>query len=492
MTANTVHVVEEVKKTKKEGEAGKTTGTKRCRDEGLPAWVCLQCQSNNAPYYNFCGMCGTKKVVKVTGLAPVEDAQKKSTKKMKTGKNMQKTQATPKKLENREISSSTASVGRGISFHLPTEIPSITEEKLSIYQLQLMGLDWEIKKTRSGATRKVASWSYAPRGTVDPKNVVPPDLYPVKPLIAALLAQAERCSGGEAIIPIQVYICLYDEGTNTCPEHSHSCRQLTMSLGSTRTLTVNGKRVRMKHGNAIVLHGQRHAVIKEKNVMGGRMSINLFFTTTAEVNSASVNSIRKTNKSSHFKSSHEEASKDPKPSSDMNGNRAGGAVFEGRRGEQGTKKSSPKDTLATEKSLSSPLHSASYLHKSCQMLCEASKGISAGQASILDYETIKDKASPKQTHYGFGPKAHSQWHWFFVARKTLTADKPDDDIEKGRTYKFKLELDKWQLAQGKATPLEEYALPKPEIKYQGGYKFSYGCTGAKMEKTVRKKKEKSH
>lgn len=102
----------------------------------------------------------------------------------------------------------------------------------------------------------------------------------------------------------------------------------------------------------------------------------------------------------------------------------------------------------------------------------ASSALSEG-ATVIDYATIKDKFNPKQKHYGFAPKANSQWHWFFVAKKTMTPTK-----QKG-VYEFTLEFDKFQLAQGKALNL---STEKKNL-------FSYGCTGAKMTKTAARKKQ---
>mmetsp|Transcript_31973 Transcript_31973/g.77890 ORF Transcript_31973/g.77890 Transcript_31973/m.77890 type:complete len:430 (-) Transcript_31973:121-1410(-) len=109
----------------------------------------------------------------------------------------------------------------------------------------------------------------------------------------------------------------------------------------------------------------------------------------------------------------------------------------------------------------------------------------SADAALIDYETIKDKENPKQLHYGFGPKAQSQWHWFFVAKKTMTPTETDKNA-----YEFTLELDKFGLAQGKAKRLgsnsEETLQSKEDMK---DLKFTYGCTGAKLQKTASRKKK---
>mmetsp|Transcript_32565 Transcript_32565/g.52900 ORF Transcript_32565/g.52900 Transcript_32565/m.52900 type:complete len:431 (+) Transcript_32565:62-1354(+) len=119
----------------------------------------------------------------------------------------------------------------------------------------------------------------------------------------------------------------------------------------------------------------------------------------------------------------------------------------------------------------------------------------SADASIIDYDTIKDKENPKQLHYGFAPKAHSQWHWFFVAKKTM---KPTLDLNgknKG-SYTFRIDLDKFRIAQGKCdpSPKPDNAHRQPEDRGKPNFlnssnKFSYGCTGAKMFKTETKKKK---
>mmetsp|Transcript_14484 Transcript_14484/g.35298 ORF Transcript_14484/g.35298 Transcript_14484/m.35298 type:complete len:426 (+) Transcript_14484:80-1357(+) len=145
----------------------------------------------------------------------------------------------------------------------------------------------------------------------------------------------------------------------------------------------------------------------------------------------------------------------------------------------------PKEKIKTK--YPSETCSNQRIAQSSDRLASAASRVCA-DAALIDYETIKDKENPKQLHYGFAPKAQSQWHWFFVAKKTVTTSDRNDG-----SYDFTLELDKFGLAQGKANKVESDEKPsrtgnmkKEDAK---SYKFTYGCNGAKLEKTaIRKKK----
>uniref|UniRef100_A0A7S4DN49 RanBP2-type domain-containing protein n=1 Tax=Lotharella globosa TaxID=91324 RepID=A0A7S4DN49_9EUKA len=140
-----------------------------------------------------------------------------------------------------------------------------------------------------------------------------------------------------------------------------------------------------------------------------------------------------------------------------------------------------------------------FLNESASLMSGISKGIAA-DASVVDYDTVKDKFNPKQLHYGFAPKAHSQWHWFFVAKKKIEPMTDDDGNNKKGSYKFTIALDKFRLAQGKAQVLNDGEDGGDKEKKNSNdsdsnnnkekkkHVFSYGCTGAKTKKTAMRKK----
>ncbi len=80
---------------------------------------------------------------------------------------------------------------------------------------------------------------------------------------------------------LELFINWYRDGSDSCPGHSHGCRQITLSLGSERPFTINSKTIIIKHGYALYLNGQNHSVPKTKDTEP-RYSFNLFYTTSKE------------------------------------------------------------------------------------------------------------------------------------------------------------------------------------------------------------------
>lgn len=75
-----------------------------------------------------------------------------------------------------------------------------------------------------------------------------------------------------------MYINYYVDGTMFAPEHRHvNNYQLVLSLGETRTLTIEHEKYRMESGDVILFGGQLHSVPKE-DTNNGRISITAFLT----------------------------------------------------------------------------------------------------------------------------------------------------------------------------------------------------------------------
>eukprot|EP01065_Artemidia_motanka_P014848 TRINITY_DN1867_c0_g1_i2.p4 TRINITY_DN1867_c0_g1~~TRINITY_DN1867_c0_g1_i2.p4 ORF type:complete len:122 (+),score=47.11 TRINITY_DN1867_c0_g1_i2:361-726(+) len=87
---------------------------------------------------------------------------------------------------------------------------------------------------------------------------------------------------------MQCFLCLYEDGDDVCPPHRHDCRQATLSLGAERVLTVEGSRVTTEHGDILLLDGERHGVPQQRAATGPRISINLFYTTDADLQRGDV------------------------------------------------------------------------------------------------------------------------------------------------------------------------------------------------------------
>jgi len=111
--------------------------------------------------------------------------------------------------------------------------------------------------------------------------------YTFSPLLTDLLKFANRTVKSGYMIPIQLFVCYYKDGNQVVPSHSHPCRQITLSLGEDRTMRIinkKGKKVDLTlyNGSVLYLHGQKHSIIKEKDIHKDRISFNLFFTTSEE------------------------------------------------------------------------------------------------------------------------------------------------------------------------------------------------------------------
>ena len=136
-----------------------------------------------------------------------------------------------------------------------------------------VGQGWSQYKVRSGK-RFVES--------INPTNI-PGHYGYLRNIVNKMLSIAnDTITDGSKLVPIQLYLCLYTDGEDLCPGHRHSCRQLTVSLGTPRIMSVGPNEILLEHGSVIFLHGQKHGIPKMTS-SGKRISLNLFFTTTSEM-----------------------------------------------------------------------------------------------------------------------------------------------------------------------------------------------------------------
>ncbi len=360
-----------------------------------------------------------------------------------------------------------AAIGTGVQTSLLSESAVFDDATLRAFFERTRGApEWK-EKTTSTSSRSVISWVFSPYGNLDPSLLAPPSLTGLRPLVGSLLAAAARhtpVTSGR-IIPIQAYLCLYESGANACPSHRHGCRQVTLSLGADRTVVVAGQPIVQHHGDVLVLNGQRHAVPKDDQMTDARISLNIFFTTTSEASTASVRAVKTATKPK-FKL-----------------------------------KSSPKSAhrLGLDKAFCKVATAQGRLDLETRITERLCSAVTA-ELNEIEYCTIKDKIEPTaaQKRSGFGPKQGSQWHWFIVAKKTIT--KPSNG--KPHTFDFSIAFDKFQVAQGAAqrapaptmnpfdramaagaVRLIDVETPKPKA-----IGFTYGCKGAKRMSTVLRKK----
>ena len=107
----------------------------------------------------------------------------------------------------------------------------------------------------------------------------------LQPILDSLQLMLEQVHVGDATRPLQLYVNRYRDGGVVCRPHCHGCRQLTLSVGVERTLTVQGAglppgehAIRMRCGDFVLLDGQQHGVPADK-ATAVRYSLNLFYCT---------------------------------------------------------------------------------------------------------------------------------------------------------------------------------------------------------------------
>lgn len=135
---------------------------------------------------------------------------------------------------------------------------------------------WRELQTRTA--RRLCDGSYTLDG--DCNKPPPPHLKFAAGLIQKLLGRLQSDHPDTTIVPMQAFLCLYEDGQDACPNHVHDCRQLTLSLGAERFVAVEGERMLMRHGDVMILDGERHGVPADQGrPTQSRVSVNIFFTT---------------------------------------------------------------------------------------------------------------------------------------------------------------------------------------------------------------------
>jgi len=144
---------------------------------------------------------------------------------------------------------------------------------------------WDKFKTRSG-TRFVNEIQFGYGSEI----IIPACFIDIQHeiliLVHELLKVAQKTiTDGSTMIPLQIFLCYYRNGKDVCPMHSHKCRQITLSIGSKRIMTVNKDKKTLYNGSVIYLYRENHGILKEDSNEDNRLSLNLFYTTSAELDS---------------------------------------------------------------------------------------------------------------------------------------------------------------------------------------------------------------
>ena len=109
------------------------------------------------------------------------------------------------------------------------------------------------------------------------------ELSSLEPALDAMEALLGEAHGDDDARWIQLFVNRYRDGTEDTGRHSHYCRQLTVSVGATRVLRIDGpgvaggrRDVLTRTGTAVLLDGQFHSVPGDRSA-DERFSLNLFY-----------------------------------------------------------------------------------------------------------------------------------------------------------------------------------------------------------------------
>lgn len=139
-----------------------------------------------------------------------------------------------------------------------------SEDATNLYNKLKNNIEWEDGiRSKKGFTRKA-------------KTIFSIDYYikypEIKECVDSVLSLFD-----EKYKVLGVYLNFYENGEMYTPNHTHpGTQQLVISLGSTRTLTINKKEFKMSNGSAILFGSSMHGVPKEPEVKDGRISIATF------------------------------------------------------------------------------------------------------------------------------------------------------------------------------------------------------------------------
>lgn len=118
---------------------------------------------------------------------------------------------------------------------------------------------------------------------------LPPPYEVLDPLVSTMIAIAyNSLRHDEQLALLQLIVNFFTDGGNEVKPHRHRCRQICVSLGASRELNVEGRRLRMRHGDALPLGGEEHSVPPAKSVYDPRISVCLFYGSVEEYDSQSI------------------------------------------------------------------------------------------------------------------------------------------------------------------------------------------------------------
>jgi len=140
---------------------------------------------------------------------------------------------------------------------------------------------WTIDKTVADnffqVLRDTIQWEEGIRSRYGPtrkaKSLAPGMNTLVDSIITSVLTEL----GFKCIAMLGIYLNYYRDGQDYTPRHRHpGTRQLVISLGATRRLTVESTNYNLNSGDVIVFGSQLHGVPKDASCHQGRISIAIF------------------------------------------------------------------------------------------------------------------------------------------------------------------------------------------------------------------------
>lgn len=152
----------------------------------------------------------------------------------------------------------------------------------SVFAQLLENPGWSDMNTKA-SHRLVDQWTF----DLDRRSPPPSHLQFLVELMQGLFDAMQSETPDDPILPFQCFVCLYETGEDSCPAHAHDCRQLTLAFGAPRAFLVGDRTEILRHGDVIVLDGERHGLPKTR-VDGPRASINIFYSTRRDLETRPV------------------------------------------------------------------------------------------------------------------------------------------------------------------------------------------------------------
>ncbi|CAE8622872.1 unnamed protein product [Polarella glacialis] len=114
-------------------------------------------------------------------------------------------------------------------------------------------------------------------------ELLKPPFDALNPLLGVMVSMAaQSLRTGERLAVLQLIVNAFPDAGCEVKPHRHRCRQICVSVGSTRELEVEGQTLVMTSGDVLFLEGEMHSVPPARSQAGPRASVCLFYGSQAE------------------------------------------------------------------------------------------------------------------------------------------------------------------------------------------------------------------